>query len=220
MHVRGRLVKNSVACTTGIRRVRIGTGEIGIDCVWRVANQVRKNRNFVLVIVDAESAPDDGLSTGLFRLPRKAELRTEVCLLRRIDVAAHPNMHPRQCVPPRAEAKDVQVVLFGIHGSKIGPAETHVERQVGKYLVIVLHEYSPQIYAVVLAIGERHTGCGVELTQFLEWSIVGKIPKVVEVEGWPCRVYGIVEVIEPGEFAAHLDILATQCFRQDVATDS
>src|SRR5437879_1901570 len=114
------------------------------------------------------------------RTPRKAELRAEVVRRRVVLAAARTDTHVRENVRSTAKLHGGQFAVLFRNRTKVFPAQTGSDRQVGLHLIVVLEEKADDIVSEILAEGGRHTGLGIGLRVLLNRSIVEKVPDIVE----------------------------------------
>src|SRR5580765_3019506 len=98
-----RLVKNPGPGTTRVGREREVAVEKWSHRVWRIAMRVCRDRDFILVVVDAESAAHNDFVLPSHRRPRKTNRWAEIRFLWRVKVSSHANVQPVQRIRSRPE---------------------------------------------------------------------------------------------------------------------
>src|ERR1700722_2687076 len=99
MNVRRSLVKNP-GSIAGCRRA----AEVLVHHIWWVAEPARQDCDFILVVIDTETATNDQPVLRLPRQPRKTKLWAEVVFLRIVERSAYANPHAREeiCALPES----------------------------------------------------------------------------------------------------------------------
>jgi hypothetical protein len=69
--------------------------------------------------------------------------------LRGIQVAAVSHSQAGKGVGTAAEQGDAEVVLLGVHGSEIRPAQAEVDGEILSYLEVVLGKEAPEVLTLI-----------------------------------------------------------------------
>src|SRR5579864_268059 len=215
----------------GVRRNRVRVGWIAVDRVqidgsgidnagirrgWRVhpkggmhnqagiIDDIRRNRDFLLIVVQAVTAPDYQFVFESCRAPCKTELGAEVIFL------SSPGLSPVNDQPGEVSRSGTggghkHVVLFRGEWAEVRPAQAKVESEVRPDFIVVLNEEAPDVCALILAIGGRKAGPGIEVRVFGMRRVVEKVPNVKEGIIRDAATGALLQVKKTRDFAAKLD---------------
>src|SRR6266404_3646613 len=154
--------RSSVKLTGGVGEGE-STGKVSVHRVGRVANAIGSDGDFVLIVANSVSAAEYQLVFEFRRRPRESNHRAEVAFLRGVEIATHANIQICQRVRARSELHYVLVVLLGVQRSEVRPPQSQVDGEIRTEFEVILHKHAPKFFPVVLAIGERYAGLGIEL---------------------------------------------------------
>src|ERR1700722_3933666 len=116
----------------------------------------------------------------------------------------------------RARSGHKHIVLFGGKWTKVGPAQSQVEREGFAVFVVILGIEAPEVFAVVLALRCRGSGTRIEAPAFLTRSIVEEVPYVKKIVVRDASTGIVLQVIEPGKFTAKLKRMGSENLGGDV----
>src|SRR5579864_1223295 len=165
---------------------------------------VRRNREFLLVVIQAITAANHQLVFEGSRTPGKTELRSEIIFLSSPRLS-FVNDQPGQVSGTRTWGGHKHVVLLGGEWTEVRPAQAKVEGEVRPDLVVVLNEEAPDVCALILAIGGRKAGPGIEVRVFGMRRVVEKVPNVKEGIIRDAATGALLQVKKTRDFAAKLD---------------
>ena len=115
VRIAGGFVQNSYASAGWVCSEGVGTGEIGLHRIGRVAAAIGRDGDFVLVVVDAKSPAEHKLAVILtWATMRIQPPGPQFDFLRRCRGPTHAYVQIRQWVRTRPEPQYVQVVLLGV----------------------------------------------------------------------------------------------------------
>src|SRR5215469_9807992 len=156
-----------------------------------------------LVVVEAVTATNDRAVVESRGTPGETDLRSEVAFLGSPRIAPE-NGQTRHISGSRAGIGHEHVVLFRIQRAEIGIAQAQIERQVRAVLEIVLNKQSPDILAIILALGCGQPAVRIEATVFLVGRVIQESPQVEEVVTGYAATDALVEVEKARKFSAKL----------------
>src|SRR5260370_10600569 len=131
-----------------------------------IVHNISRNGEFFLVIVQAVAATEHESIIEFTRTPGKADLGSEVILLCVPGVRLS-NSQASQVVCPSTGEGPKHVVLFGGDGTKGGPAQSQIDRQVPAEFDVILGKEAQDVFALILANRSRETGIGIEASTFV-----------------------------------------------------